>query len=135
MNSYGSVWNALAVLGERSAESFLVLIQINVGWHFGRRNCFVAARHEASDLSVNQMFFLRIEIRGLYDKERRSPHKSPSVRVKLEFCIWTYGGRTHKKGARPYLVHGSAQPKSKKTELVQAGRRKDVILGEALDFA
>ena len=46
MNSYGSVWNALAVLGERSAESFLVLIQINVGCIFadGRRNCFVAAR-------------------------------------------------------------------------------------------
>ena len=56
-------------------------------WHFGRRNCFVAARHEASDLSVNQMFFLRIAVRGLYDKERRSPHKSPSVRVKLEICI------------------------------------------------
>ena len=38
---------------------------------------------------------------GACDKERRSPHKSPSRKVKLEIYLWTYGGRTLENGARP----------------------------------
>ena len=61
-------------------------------------------------LSARIAVFLRaVAVRGPCDKERRSPHKSPSVKVKLEISSWTYGGRTLKNGARLYFVHGAAR--------------------------
>ena len=64
---------------------------------------------KCQESSARIAVFLRaVAVRGPCDKERRSPHKSPSVKVKLEISSLAYGGRTLKNGARPYFVHGAA---------------------------
>ena len=67
-------------------------------------------------LSSAHCSFLRgVAVQGPCYKERRSPHKSPSLKVKLKICLWTYGGRTLNNGARLYFVHGTVRLRRGKT--------------------
>ena len=65
-------------------------------------------------LLASQFFAWRSRT-GAVLKERRSPHKSPSFKVKLKICLWTYGGRTLNNGARLYFVHGTVRLRRGKT--------------------
>ena len=61
------------------------------------------------------VFLLAVAARGPCYEERRSPHKSPSLKAKLEICLWTHGGRTLNNGARLHFVHGTARLRRGKT--------------------